>query len=137
MSGNDQNYQEKLSLLNELIHVGDADGQMARDEFEMIQAIAHRLNVTDEDLEKVLRNNIPFAPPRLEIDRILWIQGISMIIVADGVVTDREVAFVQRLGLRLGFGSGPINELLKRLQANPSRPLDAAVLLPIFQVSHN
>ena len=137
MAGNDLNYQEKLSLLNELVQVGDADGSMARDECEMIRAIAERLDVSDADLEKVLRDKVPFTPPRMEIDRILWVQGISMIIVADGVVTDREVRFMQQLGMRLGFSPGPIQELLKRLQANPSRPLPAEELIPIFQVAHN
>lgn len=132
-----RSYQEKLSLLNELIHLGDVDGRMAMEEFELIRAIAERLGISDEDLEKVVRTEVPFTPPKSEMERILWLQAFSLVTIADERVDEREVKFIQRIGLRLGFNPQPINELLRRLMAHPGKPLSPGDLIRLFQVSHN
>jgi len=126
-----------MSLLNELVNLGDADGRMAMEEFELIRSIAERLGIADADLETTLRTDIPFTPPKNELDRVLWLQACSMVIIADERVDDREVKFMQRIGLRLGFNQLAVNELLRRLKAQPDRPLPPQELLRIFQVPHN
>ncbi len=130
-------YEQKLSLVNELVHLGDADGRMDRDEFELTRGLGSRLGINDADIEKAIRKDIPFTPPTEEADRILWLQAMTMIVIADEVLHENEVQSMQRIGLKLGFRDAAINELLRRLRANPTRPLPPSELLPIFQVAHN
>jgi hypothetical protein len=62
---------EKLSLLAQLVHLIHIDNKQTHVEFDFLLDIARMLNVSDNDLDYVLKNKIPFIAPEFEYERIL------------------------------------------------------------------
>lgn len=130
-------YKQRLSLLHELVAMGDADGRLVMEEFELIRAIGERLGVHDADIERALQNDIAFTPPKHEHERIMWLHAFCMVMVADGVVDEGEIDFMLQIGVRLGFRPNALREMIRRLQRDPEAPLSPSELIRILQVTHN
>ena len=129
--------EEKLSLLNDLIIIANADGQFREEEQRFIFAIAEQMGVTPKDYTRLFKENIEYKSPVLEIDRIVQFQRIILVMNVDQNVSLKEIKEVQNLGLKMGLHPAAINQVLTEMHNYENKMLPPARLMEIFKAHHN
>lgn len=117
-------FDEKKSILIDLIRLADADGDIDLNESFFISKIAQRLGVDDEALEEMyLSPNQPVQSLNSEFSRILQLQRLFMTMCVDGEIEKEELDYIRSVGLRLGLDLNTLNNLLTSLKRNPNQEL--------------
>ena len=129
--------KEKLSLLQDLIKIANADGQFRDDEQRFIFAIAEQMEITPKDYMRLFKENITYSPPKLEMDRIVHFQRLILVMNVDQNVSLTEIKEVQNLGLKMGLHPEAINQVLTEMHDYQNKMLPPARLIEIFKAHHN
>jgi len=110
-----------------LIMLARVDGAMDEEEKTLLNKLARKLSITDEQVKEILddSNNYPMIPPISREERYeRFIQLIQMIAV-DGEVSEKEDLLAHRYGFALGFTQETIDEkypvILEKVNAGMSR----------------
>ncbi len=133
----EKEYQEKLSLLSELIKLARVDEQVKEIEFQFLFAIAIQLQVEKTDFEKLFDEYIQFTPPKLESDRILQFQRLILLMHIDLDVHPEQINMIKELGIRMGLAPSATNEILRTMNDYPNKIVPVDKLIQLFQVHHN
>lgn len=133
----EKEYQEKLSLLSELIKLARVDEQVKEIEFQFLFAIAIQLQVEKTDFEKLFDEYIQFTPPKLESDRILQFQRLILLMHIDLDVHPEQINMIKELGIRMGLAPTATNEILRTMNDYPNKIVPVDKLIQLFQVHHN
>lgn len=133
----EKEYQEKLSLLSELIKLARVDEQVKEIEFQFLFAIAIQLQVEKTDFEKLFDEYIQFTPPKLESDRILQFQRLILLMHIDLDVHSEQINMIKELGIRMGLAPSATNEILRTMNDYPNKIVPVDKLIQLFQVHHN
>lgn len=95
-----------------LVMLARVDGHVSDLEKQLLQRIARRLSLTDEQVTEILNDpdSYPSIPPATREERYeRFIQLIQMLVI-DGRSDKAEEAMVRRFGVELGFTPERINE---------------------------
>lgn len=135
MGGN--KYNEKLSLLKELIKLAKSDSTIRDEEYEFLIAISKQLGVSDEDFENLFDQYIEFIPPKHELDRIVQFQRLVLMINVDQYISDEELDQIKNMGIRLGLHPGATDEVLNVMHDYEHGVVPPEHLIRIFKTYHN
>ena len=72
--------KEKLSLLTELIKLVNCDNNQKKEEYQFLLMVAEQPGVPKNDFDSLFDEYIEFTPPKLEFDRILQFQRLTLYI---------------------------------------------------------
>ena len=98
---------------NNLVMLARVDGKVDETEQALLDRIAHRLSLTDAQVEEILSHpeNYPMQPPSSKEERIeRFVQFIEMICI-DGIVDPKEEMLASKYGVALGFTSSDIEKI--------------------------
>jgi uncharacterized tellurite resistance protein B-like protein len=98
---------------NNLVMLARVDGKVDETEQALLNRIAHRLSLTDEQVNDILSNpdNYPMIPPASKEERFeRFVQFIEMVCI-DGVVDPSEEKLATKYGVALGFDSDDIDAI--------------------------
>ena len=111
----DDLYQEKISHLNDLVKLSRIDGQESLHEIHFINAIADRLGVSREDLEKVRKKNddIVFTPPHDMYQIMMQYHRIILLMGIDRIISESEMEFCMDIGIKMNLKPEAIREILE------------------------
>ena len=133
----DLEYKEKLSLLRELIILSRVDDDESELEFDFIIEVAKKLEVNDEDLNKLWSEDFKFTPPKSELHRIYNFYSLILLMGIDSIVHEEEMAFCRLLGIRMGLNPMAVEEILKRVKEHPEKIIPSDEIIEIFKASYN
>lgn len=133
----EREYQEKLSLLSELIKLARVDEEVKAIEYQFLEAIALQLDVKQDDFAALFERYIRFTPPRLEGERILQFQRLVLLMHIDLEVHPAQLQLIRELGIRMGLAPAATNEVLRFMDQYPNKVVPAEQLIQLFQVHHN
>jgi uncharacterized tellurite resistance protein B-like protein len=100
-------------LFNNLVMLARVDGTVDESEMELLNRIAHRLSLTQEQVTEILDHpgNYPMVPPYSKEDRFdRFVQFIEMVCI-DGVIDPKEEKLANKYGVTLGFEEDQVAEL--------------------------
>ena len=103
--------RQKGHFLN-LVLLARVDGTVSGQENQLLQRVARRLSLTDEQIAEILENpqDYPMIPPVSREERYERFIQLIQLLVADGQSDREEEAMVKKLGVALGFTADKIDE---------------------------
>ncbi len=95
-----------------LIMLARIDGKVGPDEKALLNRIANRLGMTDEQVKEVMddSNSYPMIPPVSREERYERLIQLVQMIFVDGAIDVKEEILVHRYGIALGFTEERLKE---------------------------
>ena len=95
-----------------IVRVALADGNFSEEEMQFINELKIKLDISDEDYEKILANpnNYPVNPPYLQTQRIERLYDLARMVFVNHVLGQKQKDILRKFTSALGF-SGNINKL--------------------------
>ena len=103
----------RLSNMKNIIAVSMADGQRGEDELTLIALAAARDNISEEDVEKMLKrkDKIKLTVPETDELKMRFLTDMVILMMIDGQMNDRELALCKNAATRFGYSSEVIDNL--------------------------
>ncbi|MEM6831645.1 MAG: TerB family tellurite resistance protein [Bacteroidota bacterium] len=118
-----------LSVENQisiLAHLSKADKVVAEEEYELMLFIAKRLGLSAEEAIKIVGDPgpIPDLKALPNDEKFEYLHNVISLMKADGKVHKNEVAFCEKLAIKLGYKPGVISQLSAYIFKDPSITTD-------------
>jgi hypothetical protein len=130
-------YQEKLSILSELINFARIDHRLNEKELDFLRAISRRLDVDESVFESLVRSPLPTLKLESLSDRLVQFHRLFMLMNIDEDQDPSEVEALYNYGLSMGLPVSAIRQLLEVMHEYPDRIVPADVIVKIFHAHYN
>jgi uncharacterized tellurite resistance protein B-like protein len=130
-------YEEKLSILSEMISLARADKAVKDSEFEFLWGVADQLGVDREDFESLFDSPVPNIIPKTLLSRIIQFHRLVLLINVDRQQTFKEIDKLHNIGLRLGLPPSAIDQVLVLMHQYPDNIIPPETLIGIFKAHYN
>ena len=128
---------EKRSLISELINLAKSDGEVQDKEYEFLITISKMLGINEYEFNKIFSEDIKFAPPSNEQERIIQFYRLVLLSHIDLKVKNEELSYLKKAGLRLGLNYFAVENVLQEMKKNENGKIPSEKLIEIFKVNHN
>lgn len=132
-----ETYQEKISLLQEMIGFALIDGQLHDREYDFIEMIAHELEVDKETMLKLYEKKSEKVVIKDEFSRICQFYRLALLMHVDGVLHESEQKKINEIGINMGLNPYAMKRVLHLMKKSPTRMIDGDVLVAAFQEQLN
>jgi len=130
-------YEEKLSILSEMISLARADKAVKDSEFEFLWGVADQLGVDREDFESLFDSPVPNIIPKTLLGRIIQFHRLVLLMNVDRQQTFKEIDKLHNIGLRLGLPPSAIDQVLVLMHQYPDNIIPPETLIGIFKAHYN
>jgi uncharacterized tellurite resistance protein B-like protein len=130
-------YEEKLTLLAEMIAFSVVDGVLHEREYIFLMMIADELQVTNEDFKSLFHQENYPAIIKSEFERIQQFYRLALLMHCDGVLHEREQIKIHEIGINMGLNPHAIKRVLKAMEISPTKMISPEFLLEVFQEQLN
>ena len=130
-------FEEKRSLLLEMISFSIVDGKLHQRELDFIWIVAKELSFTRAEYSDLFHQELPHLPIKSEFQRIQQFYRLALIMHCDGVLQEKESVAIRQITIDMGLNPGATKRVLQMMQESPNAMIDAKALLGMFQEQHN
>jgi len=130
-------YQEKISLLQEMIAFALIDGELHDREYDFLEIIAHELEIDKETFLKLFQNSSKTLVIKDEFNRICQFYRLALLMHCDGVLHEREQIKINEIGINMRLNPYAMKRILHLMKTSPESMVSAEVLLAVFSEQHN
>lgn len=130
-------YEEKLSLLTEMIAFAKIDGQIHDRELRFLSVVAQQLRVEPEVFETLFNQPAEKVIMKSEHQRILQFYRLALLMQADGILHDNEQVAIREMGINMGLSPFAMKSVLVEMQRSPTGMIDPDMLLALFRAQQN
>ncbi len=130
-------HQEKLSLIQDLIALSEADGIKTAMEEDFIQTVVTSFGITEEEVEHLKNNPIAYSPEDKETDRIIQFYRLLLLLGVDPEKTTEEINCCKEIALKMGLNPIAVNKTIEQILSSETGTLTPETVIRIFQVQHN
>ena len=130
-------FEEKRSLLLEMISFSIVDGKLHQRELDFIWIVAKELGFTRAEYSDLFHQELPHLPIKSEFQRIQQFYRLALIMHCDGVLHEKESVAIRQIAIDMGLNPGATKRVLQMMQQSPNAMIDAKALLGMFQEQHN
>ena len=130
-------FEEKRSLLLEMISFSVIDGRLHQRESDLIRIVAKELGFTKAEYSDLFHQELPHLPIRSEFQRIQQFYRLALIMHCDGVLHEKEAVAIRQIAIDMGLNPAATKRVLKMMYESPNAMIDAKALLGMFQEQHN
>ncbi len=130
-------YEEKLSILSEMISLARADRAVKDSEFDFLWGVADQLGVHREDFESLFDSPVRNIIPKTLLSRIIQFHRLVLLINVDRQQTFKEIDKLHNIGLRLGLPPSAIDQVLVLMHQYPDNIIPPETLIGIFKAHYN
>lgn len=130
-------FEEKRSLLLEMIAFATVDGQLHKREYEFLSIVANELNIDKAVFNDLFHQELPQMLIKSELERIQQFYRLALLMHSDGVLHQKEDVAIHQITIDMGLNPIVTNRILKMMKSNRSPIIDADVLMGIFKEQHN
>ncbi|MGQ2984927.1 excinuclease ABC subunit B [Flavobacterium sp.] len=130
-------YEEKLSLLSEMIAFAKIDGQVHERELAFLSIVASQLKVDKPVFESLFEHPADKVVLKTEHQRILQFYRLALLMHADGVLHNNEQVAIRELGINMGLSPFAMKSVLTEMQRSPTGLIDPDMLLALFRAQQN
>ena len=132
-----ETYQEKISLLQEMIAFALIDGQLHDREYDFIEMIAQELEIDKATYLSLFEKKEQKTVIKDEFSRICQFYRLALLMHVDGVLHENEEIKINEIGINMGLNPNAMKKVLHLMKKSPSRMIDATVLMTAFQEQLN
>lgn len=130
-------YDEKLSLLSEMIAFAVIDGKLHDREYQFLSIVANELQIKKEDFKNLFHEELKAIPMKSESQRIQQFYRLALLMHCDGVLHEKEEIAIKQMGVNMGLNPFAIKRILKAMEQSPTRMIDGETLINIFKEQLN
>jgi uncharacterized tellurite resistance protein B-like protein len=130
-------YEEKKSLLLEMIAFSKVDGHLHKKEYEFLFLIANELNIEKGGFNDLFHQEPPKLPIRNEFQRIQQFYRLALLMHSDGTLHVKESVAIKEIAIRMGLNPEASKRILKKMEKSPKTIILADVLMKIFKEERN
>ena len=130
-------YDEKLTLLAEMIAFSVVDGRLHEREYLFLKMIAEELQVNDGDFKALFHQENYQTVIKSEFERIQQFYRLALLMHCDGVLHEREQIKIHEIGINMGLNPHAIKRVLKAMEVSPTKMISPEFLLEVFQEQLN
>jgi hypothetical protein len=131
------NYEEKLSILSEMISLARVGEGIKDVEFDFLWGVAEQLGVHREDFEGLFESPARNIIPKTLLQRIIQFHRLVLLMNVDREQTFREIDKLHNIGLRMGLPPSAIDQVLVVMHQYPDNIIPPEVLIGIFKAHYN
>ena len=132
-----ETYQEKISLLQEMIAFALVDGELHDREYDFIEMVSLELEIDKTTFHKLFENRSEVKVIKDEFNRVCQFYRLALLMHADGVLHEREQVKINEIGINMGLNPYAMKRVLHLMQKSPNRMIDGQTLLSVFAEQHN
>jgi uncharacterized tellurite resistance protein B-like protein len=132
-----EDYQEKISLLQEMISFALIDGELHDREYDFIEMVAMELEVDKSTLHKLFDKKSELKVIKDEFHRICQFYRLALLMHSDGVLHEAEMIKINEIGINMGLNPYAMKRVLHLMKQSPNGMVDGDVLLSVFSEQHN
>ena len=132
-----ETYQEKISLLQEMIAFALIDGELHDREYDFLEIIAHEFEIDKETFLKLFQTSSKTLVIKDEFNRICQFYRLALLMHCDGVLHEREQIKINEIGINMGLNPYAMKRILHLMKTSPESMVSAEVLLAVFSEQHN
>ena len=130
-------YEEKLSLLSEMVSFAKIDGQVHEREYQFLAIVASQLRIEKSDFEHLFEHRAEKVVIKNEHQRILQFYRLALLMHADGVLHDNEQVAIREMGINMGLSPFAMKSVLIEMQKSETGLIDPDILLALFRAQQN
>ena len=130
-------YEQKLSLLSEMIAFAKIDGQVHEREYRFLSIVASQLKIEKDTFEALFTDPAPKVVVKSEHERILQFYRLALLMQADGILHSNEQVAIREMGINMGLSPYAMKSVLVEMQRSPTGLIDPEILLALFRAQQN
>ena len=130
-------FEEKRSLLLEMIAFSTVDGHLHKKEFEFLEIVAKELSFDTEVFKDFFHQELPSLPIKSEFQRIQQFYRLALLMYADGILHRNEAVAIKQIAIQMGLNPAATTRILKLMHDAPNAMIEPKILLSVFQEQHN
>jgi uncharacterized tellurite resistance protein B-like protein len=130
-------YEEKKSLLLEMIAFSKVDGHLHKKEYEFLFLIANQLNIEKGGFNDLFHQESPKSQIKTDFQRIQQFYRLAILMRSDGTLYLKESAAIKEIGIRMGLNPEASKRVLKKMEKSPKTIISTDVLMSIFKEERN
>ncbi len=130
-------YEEKLSILAEMIAFATVDHPIKEAEYEFLLSVSAQLGVDRTTFDSLFKKKVKRLIPRTQADRILQFHRLVLLMNVDQEEHQLEVSRLHNVGLAMGLPPSAIEQVLTVMHRYPDKIVPPKVLIDIFRVHYN
>jgi len=129
-------FEEKLSILSEMIAFAKADNIVSDSEYNFLLSVAAHLGVDKEAFDSLFDTEVEKIMPKTQAERILQFHRLVLLMNVDGQ-HELEVSKLHNIGLGMGLPPSAIEQVLAIMHKYPDKIVPPDVLINIFKAHYN
>ena len=130
-------YEEKISLLSEMIAFAVVDGELHDREYDFLLMISQELHVDKVTFLELFRKRNEIKVIKDEFHRILHFYRLALLMHCDGILHEHERIAINEIGINMGLNPNAMKRVLHLMEESPNQMVDAEILLGAFQEQLN
>jgi hypothetical protein len=130
-------FEEKRSLLLEMIAFSTVDGHLHKREYDFLAIIAKELSFETAVFKDLFHQELPQLPIKTEFLRIQQFYRLALLMYCDGILHEKEMTTIQQIAIDMGLNPLATKRILKLMNEAPNAIIDGEILLNVFQEQHN
>ena len=130
-------YDEKLSMLSQMISFAQADNVLKIAEYHFLLSIASSLGVEKDAFDNLLQDRVDNKILQNQSERIVQFHRLVLLMNIDKEQHPSEIRKLYDMGLWLGLPPSAIGQVLEVMHQYPDKVVPPEVLLKIFTAHYN
>lgn len=130
-------YEEKISLLSEMIAFAVVDGELHDREYDFLWIVAQELDIPKAVFLELFGKRDSVKVIKDELHRIMQFYRLALLMHCDDVQHEREIKAINEIGITMGLNPMGIKKTLKAMAQSPDRMVEPEFLLCAFMEQHN
>ena len=130
-------YEEKLSLLSEMIEFAKVDGELHQREMEFLAMVAQELNIEKPVFIGLFRQHSDLKIIKSEAQRIHQFYRLALLMHVDGKLHRNENIAIRQLGINMGLSPSAMNRVLDLMKASPTGMVSPQEIVAAFKEQQN
>ena len=130
-------YQEKISLLQEMIDFALIDGSLHDREYDFLEIVAQDLEIDKKTFLQLFKGNPQNKVIKDEFTRICQFYRLALLMHCDGIMHEKEQIKINEIGINMGLNPYAIKRVLHLMKTSENKMISAEVLVAVFSEQHN
>ncbi|TDE07038.1 excinuclease ABC subunit B [Flavobacterium sandaracinum] len=130
-------FEQKRSLLLEMIAFSTVDGHLHKKEYEFLVIVAKELSFDLDVFNDFFHQELPLLPIKSEFQRVQQFYRLALLMYCDGILHEKEAVAIQQIAIEMGLNPIATKRILKLMNEAPNAIIDAEILVNVFQEQHN